>query len=640
MSAQARHPIPARMAQIPWSRVPVAGPRLQRSLGSTPLVLEVDLTRGLLSTAASDPVAAVRSRSTPTLSSVVEGLRRGARDPQVVAIVVQLGGSLPVAQAEELGAALLDASRQGTPTLAWAETYGELGPGTVPYYLAAHCDEVWLQPSGGVVLTGVAASMTLLRGVLDKIGAEPQLGQRHEYKTAAEQLAAREVSDANREMTQRLADSVVEQVRALVVRTRGLQPADVDAALAAGPLTAAQAKAAGLVDAIGYRDEAYAAVRRRALDGSASAAAGQGDTGASAGAPAVDPAVDAEAEDLRNAEVRWQYAARYAAKHARSRQRPGRAQPVVAVVDVTGGIVSGRGGAAPGRGPSAGSDTIGAALRAVQEDEHVEAVVLRVESPGGSYTASDYIRREVLRLRGSGRPVVASMGAVAASGGYFVSMAADEVVALPSTLTGSIGVLGGKVVLRELADKVGLVHEVASAGEHAAMFSSLQRFSATQWDRVQDWLDLVYADFTSKAAADRGLPLATLEPLARGRVWTGADARTHGLVDSLGGLQTAVSAACARAELDRDRVLMRRYPHVKVVDRIRPAESSQSPAAATSGLSPRGAWPVGSAEALTQLAQLSPVDQRGSETLLGTLLSVLTPTAPGVLSMPMQVSVH
>ena len=588
--------------------MPLAGPQLERGLATRPLVLEVDLTRGLLSTPPTDPVAALRSRGTPTLTSVVEGLRRGARDPQVAAVLVQVGGVISVAQAEELGEALRDAAEQGTATVAWAESYGELSAGTVPYYLAAHCEEVWLQPSGGLALTGLAVAMRLLRGVLDKVGAEPQLGQRHEYKTAAEQLSAHEISPANRQMSQRLADSVMEQVRTLVVRTRGLTPAEFDAVLAGGPLTAQQARATGLVDRIGYRDEAYSAVAQRAL-----------------GAGATDEPASA-ASDV--SQVRWQYAARYAAKQGRARQRPGRPQPVVAVVDVSGGIVSGRGGTAPGRGPSAGSDAVGAVLRAVGRDDRVEAVVLRVDSPGGSYSASDAIRREVLALREAGRPVVASMGLVAASGGYFVSMAADEVVALPSTLTGSIGVLGGKVVLRELADKVGFEQELVTAGEHAAMFSTLQRFTAEEWQRVQDWLDLVYVDFTGKAASDRGLAIGELEPVARGRVWTGVDARTHGLVDSLGGLQTAVSAACARGGLDRERVQVRRYPRQKLADRVRPPESSQSPAAAAVG-SLR--WEP------NVLSDLALPTGPGTD-LLATLLAVLAPTATGVLSMPVQVT--
>ena len=597
--------------------MPVAGPRLERSLAPSPLVLEIDLTRGLLSTTPTDPVAALRSRSTPTLSSVVDGVRRGARDPEVAAVIVQVGGVLSVAQAEELGAALRDAAEQGTATVAWAESYGELSAGTVPYYLAAHCDEVWLQPSGGLALTGVAVAMTLLRGVLDKVGAEPQLGQRHEYKTAAEQLSAHEVSPANREMSQRLADSVVEQVRALVVRTRGLTPAEFDAVLAGGPLTAQQARAVGLVDRVGYRDEAYTALTRRVL--------GVSEARTSTGA--------LEDADPGLSEVRWQYASRYAAKHGRSRQRPGRPQPVVAVVDVTGGIVSGRGGTAPGRGPTAGSDAVGAALRAVGDDDRVEAVVLHVDSPGGSYSASDSIRREVLSLREGGRPVVASMGAVAASGGYFVSMAADEVIALPSTLTGSIGVLGGKIVLRELADKVGLEQELVTAGEHAAMFSSLRRFGDEEWQRVQDWLDLVYLDFTTKAALDRRLPLSDLEPVARGRVWTGADARTHGLVDTLGGLQTAVSAACARGGLERESVQVRRFPRQRLADRLRPPESSRSPAAALSAS--RWTPSVRPADVLSDLAHSS--GQVGG--LLETVMMVLAPAAPGVLSMPVQLTV-
>lgn len=597
MSTRSRPFLPSPLTRLPWRRLPVAGPRLDRTLGGPPLVLEVDLTRGLLAAAPGDPVSALRARGVPTLAQVVTGLRRGARDPQVAAVVLQVAsGALSVAQAEELGAALLDVSEKGTSTLAWAQSYGELSPGTVPYYLAAHCDQVWLQPSGTLSLTGVAVSITLLRGVLDKIGAEPQLGQRHEYKTAAEQLAGHEVSDANREMSQRLADSVVEQVRAQVRRARGLSEAELDTVLATAPLTADQALAARLVDRLGYRDEAYAHLRETVG---------------------------------RDGELRLQYASRYAAQHGRARSLSSRTRPVVAVVDVIGGIVSGRGGATPGRGPTAGSDAVGAALRAIAADDGVQAVVLRVDSPGGSYTASDAIRREVHVLRETGRPVVASMGTVAASGGYFVAMPADEVVALPGSLTGSIGVLGGKVVLRELADKVGLVQQQITAGEHAGMFSTLRHFDDAEWERVQEWLDLVYADFTAKAAQDRRLPLDRLEPMARGRVWTGADARERGLVDTLGGLQTAVAAACRRADLDREKVVLRRHPHLGLLDRLRPAESSESPvtAAAVSSAMSASPWTA---------ALVEPLALGGDHPspLLAALHGLLAPAYPGVLTLP------
>jgi protease-4 len=208
-------------------------------------------------------------------------------------------------------------------------------------------------------------------------------------------------------------------------------------------------------------------------------------------------------------------------------------------------------------------------------------VVLRVDSPGGSYVASDAVRREVLRLRGSGRTMVASMGSVAASGGYYIAMPADVVVADAGTLTGSIGVLAGKQVVRDALARVGVRVESVSVGAQAEMFSPQRRFTEHEWQRLETWLDRVYADFTAKAAQDRAMPVDRLREVAKGRVWTGADARQHGLVDELGGLDEAVDLACERARLRRRDVELRTVPRSPLLQALRPAQSSESPAAAT-----------------------------------------------------------
>ena len=232
-------------------------------------------------------------------------------------------------------------------------------------------------------------------------------------------------------------------------------------------------------------------------------------------------------------------------------------------------------------GASVGSDTLGATLRAAAREDSVRAVVLRIDSPGGSYAASDAIRREVLALRGSGRPVIASMATVAASGGYYIAMPCDAVVANPATLTGSIGVLGGKQVVRDALARAGVRVDSEAVGAHAEMFSAQRPFTDEEWGRLEAWLDRVYEDFTAKAAADRGMEVEALRTVARGRVWTGADALAHGLVDRLGGLDRAVDLACERAGLRRENVDVRTLPHVGVLDRMRPPRSSEQPAGAS-----------------------------------------------------------
>jgi len=281
-----------------------------------------------------------------------------------------------------------------------------------------------------------------------------------------------------------------------------------------GPRTAAEARDVGLVDRLGYRDEAYAAMQER---------------------------VGADAELL--------FADRW-----RPRRRPhvlARRRRHLALVEARGVIVSGR-TRRGATGRQIGADSIGAALRAAREDDHVGAVVLHVDSPGGSAVASETIWREVCRVRESGKPVVVSMGVAAASGGYFIACPADVIVALPATLTGSIGVFGGKIVVRELFDRVGLNTGTVSHGARSLMFSSRRGFSDDERERLAAIIDGLYDDFVAKVAQGRGRSVAEIDNIARGRVWTGRDALDIGLVDELGGMRDAVRIARARADLPAD----------------------------------------------------------------------------------------
>jgi protease IV len=242
-----------------------------------------------------------------------------------------------------------------------------------------------------------------------------------------------------------------------------------------------------------------------------------------------------------------------------------------------------------------GSDSITAALRAATADPHIKAIVLRVNSPGGSYVASDAIWREVVRVRNSGKPVVVSMSDVAASGGYFISMAADAIIAQPGTVTGSIGVISGKPVLGDMLGKAGVTTDSVVLGEHAAMFSTTKPFSSEEWHIVDAWLDRIYADFTGKVAAGRGLAAERVHELARGRVWTGADAHERRLVDELGGVEEAADIARRRAGLPATAPLVH-YPKLGPLDRIRPVASSEDRRAAAAAFAAAGP--------LTQLTDL------------------------------------
>jgi len=506
------------------------------------VTLEIDLDRGVLRAAPENPLEAFRAINAPTITGLTQALREAVPDERVAGLVVHIGTCpLSASLVDEVGAAIRHFGEH-KPTVAYAETFGELTSGMFAYRLATAASTIWLQPSGGVVLSGVHVDMVLLRGGLEKIGMDPQFSQRKEYKTAAESYSASTVSDANREMSGRLAASLVEETVAIISERRGLTADAVREVLDRGPVGAEEARSLGLVDHLGYRDDVYSDVR-----------------------------------STWGNDATLQYASRYIGSIAARAMSRLAKKPTVAVVSVRGGIVSGRPVRSPLGGPQAGSEVVLEHLRHARMDDNVKAVVLAVDSPGGSYIASDTIRAGVLELKKAGKPVVATMGDVAASGGYFVAMGATEIVASPSTLTGSIGVFAGKIVNQGLYDKLGLIREDVQSGRLADMFAGNRGFTDDQWRILDTWLDQVYEDFTTKAAADRGMRVEELEPLARGRVWTGADAKERRLVDHLGGREVAIERACALAGVDRDKVSVRPVPLLGLLERLQPAQSSERP---------------------------------------------------------------
>ena len=509
------------------------------------VLLELDLGRGLAEAAPTNPVEAVRALRTPRLRTLVEHLRKAETDDAVVGLVGVLhGGGLTLAQSDELRAAVRSFRSAGKPTLAFSPAFGELGDGSVGYHLATAFEEIWLQPASGLGLTGFTAGATFVRGSLDKLGITPEFGQRHEYKSAADTFLRTGMTDAHREMVGRLVESVTEQLVATVAAERGLTPEAVRAALEEAPLTPEDALERGLVDHVGYRDEAYAAMRAR-----------------------VGPA---------------EPVLRFVERHGAGRfdvliqQLPTpTTKPRIAVIEAIGGIHVGHAQPGPG-GRQVGSDTLGAALRAAAKDKDIAGVVLRIDSPGGSAVASDSIRRDILQLRAAGTPVVASMASVAASGGYYIAMPCDRVIAAPGTITGSIGVLAGKLVVREALARIGVTQELLAGSPRAAMFSAQTPFDEDEWAVLDAWLDRIYDDFTAKAAADRNLPVDDLRAVARGRVWTGADALERGLVDQLGGFGDAVTQVCSLIGVDVDEVQVLPFPRPHPLAALQAPESSES----------------------------------------------------------------
>lgn len=507
------------------------------------ILLELDLTGAIVEDVGSHPIERMLARRRLALRSLVDRLAMAAGDPNVVGLLAKLGAaSITLAQAQDLSDALVRFGASGKDTIAWAETFGELGRGTSTYVLATAFGEVWLQPSGSVGLMGAAATGVFVRGALDHAHVQPLFGQRHEYKSAADSLLRTEFTEANREATERLAASTYEQIVSLVAERRRLPENRVRELIDRAPIPAAEAREAGLVDHLGYRDAVRGAVDRRWPK---------------------KPTLLYIAQYRR----RWDTVRR--ARQAR--------RPAVGLIEAIGMISTGRSKRGPG-GRVAGSDTVAAAFRSAVRDERTKAIVFRVNSRGGSYVASDTIWREVCVARESGKPVVVSMGDVAGSGGYFVAVAADVIVAQPATLTGSIGVLGGKLQASGLLEQLGVRVESIAFGRHALMFSSQTGFSNEEWAKLDQWLDLIYGDFTDKVARSRAMTRDAVHEVARGRVWTGADAVERGLVDELGGLHRAVEIARERAGLPSD-APVRPVLTTSLGRRLRRPRNSDDPAA-------------------------------------------------------------
>jgi protease IV len=531
--------------------------RLRRQR-TAPLILELDLTEGIAEEPPADPVSAVLTMRRTRLPDLLDGLRRARGDRRVKALVAKIGGRpIGLATVQELRRAIEEFRDAGKLTVAWAETFGEFSAGNVPYYLATAFETIYLQPSGDLGLTGIAMERFFLRGALDHLGVDFQVAKRHEYKSAAEQLTERSFSGPAREATERLAVSITSQLTDAIADRRQITRDEVRKLIDRGPFLAAQAHEHGLVDDLVYRDEVYARVRKHA----------------------GPDAITAHLGRYQRSRVLTE----------RLRKLPTPAPRHVALIYATGQIRRGRSGRGPLSGGGAmGSDTISAALRAAAADDGARAIVLRVNSPGGSYVASDTIWREVVRARNAGKPVVVSMGDVAASGGYFISMAADAIVAQPGTITGSIGVLSGKPVFSELLGRAGVTTDSVAEGAHSEMFKPTRPWSEDEWALVNGWLDHIYEDFTGKVAAGRRMPAGKVHELARGRVWTGADALANGLVDELGGLERAVAIARRRAGLPASAPL-RLYPRSGPLDRLRSSGSGDVRPAA---LLPSGAGQV------------------------------------------------
>ena len=454
-------------------------------------------------------------RGTDSLRAFVAALRRAKADPHITSVVL-MPGSLDSpywAKVQELRDAVVDFRRSGKPVTAFLE-YGA----DREYYLASAADKVYLLPSSSLDLTGIAAYEIFLRGAFDKFGAVPDFIHIGDYKTATNQLTEKRMTAAHREMSESLNHDMFAQLVHAIAEGRRKSEAEVRALIDNGPFLPKQAVEAGLVDGIAYEDELddLVPVLRR-------------------GGEAVD----------------WIEADEYTTGTDGVRLRR---RPRIAVLYAVGTIVSGRSGFDPTDGEIVGSDTLIEDIRRIRDDHSIRGIILRIDSPGGSSVASDVILRELQLTKKDdpSRPIVVSMSDLAASGGYYIALAGDEIVAEPGTLTGSIGIYTGKIVYGGTLEKVGVSAEAVTSGANADIYSPLTTFTPAQRQKVEALMRDFYTGFLDKTAASRHKTRNEVHVLAQGRVWTGAQAKENGLVDRLGGLDVAIAAVKERADIDPD----------------------------------------------------------------------------------------
>ena len=436
-----------------------------------------------------------------TLPQITGALHAAAEDPAISGLLLHLDRpQVGLAQAQELRAALTALIDAGKECVVWSKTYENLS-----WYLASPCTEVTMHPGGVPFVVGLSMQTTYFAGTLEKLGLTPDYLRVGEYKSAVESYTQAGPSPEAEEMYTALLESLQDTMVADLAATGRWSEAEVLALLDDPPVTPGAALDRGLLDALTYSDE-----------------------------------LNARFEDVDTVSLR---------AYLGEVLKTWKGRPAVAIVHVEGTIIDGRSAGGGFGGSSAGDRTIVERLRELEDDEDVAAVVLRVDSPGGSALASDVIWRAVEELKRH-KPVVASMGGMAASGGYYVAMAADRIVADPATLTGSIGVYGGKVALAGLFEKVGLTTWSVSGAPLAGVNSSVDPFTDVERAKLQERMDAFYVTFVDKAAKGRAMSFDELDAVARGRVWTGAMAVERGLVDELGGIEHAVAVAGELAGLE------------------------------------------------------------------------------------------
>jgi len=470
------------------------------------------------------PSVLLQGAPKPTLKEVRDILKKAAVDKRINAIVLKPGGmAAGWGKTEEIRAGLEEFKRSKKPLVSWLQVANMRH-----YYLATTADKLYLAPEGMLDVKGLRAEVMFFKNTLNKIGVDADLEHIGKYKSFSEPFTETRMSDAFREVTNSILDTVLNQFVTTAGKARRMEPAEMRAALDQGPFLPAAAVKAGLADGLKYEDEVYDEVQQLTK---------------------VKTIKKLKPEDYNKVSLE-------------SLGLAGGSK--IALVYAVGDILRGDDDMSPFSGDqSLGSDSICRVLREVGEDKSLKGVIVRIDSPGGDSIASDQIWRE-MNLLSKKKPMVISMSDVAASGGYYIAMSGDPVLAYPTTFTGSIGVVFGKMSLKGLYDKIGVNKEILSRGKNAEIDTDYRRFTPAEREKVVKDIGEVYRDFVEKVAQARKRPHEEIEPLAQGRTWLGSQARQNGLIDELGGYDRAIALVKERAKLrPEDKVTLVAYPAPK-----------------------------------------------------------------------------
>jgi protease IV len=456
----------------------------------------------------------MESRSQIGLNDILKNLKKASADPHVEGIYLDLSGGLGgMASVEELRNGLIEFKKSKKFILAYSDYYTQGN-----YYVASVADEIWVHPEGVVDFRGLSTQLPFLKGMFEKLEIEPQVIRHGKFKSAIEPFVLDKMSDENREQTAKFIDSFWNHMIAEVAFARKISEEELKSiANEMKVQTAEDALKMKMTDKVGYKDEFLAVLMER--------------TGKSS------------SKDLKMVSM---------SKYTKApEQGPEKefTRDQIAVIYATGDIVGGKGSS-----DQIGSESLSETIRKAREDEKVKAVVLRVNSSGGDALASDVIWREVV-LTKKEKPVIVSMGDVAASGGYYISCGADAIIAQPNTITGSIGVFGLMFNIGEMMkNKVGVTFDGYKTGTFADLGNMTRPLNEAERAIMQNSVERVYSTFTGKVSEGRKMPVAMVDSVGQGRVWSGVDAMSLGLVDTLGGLEDAIAMAAKKAKLDNYRI--------------------------------------------------------------------------------------